>query len=456
MSYHHSKTRKFAIQQGNYSTGRRIRGVLPWALLGVFLLFQRAFPAIDTVYMEGVVNIVDVIPVGITPFEGETQIAAKTGEGPSKILERDLFMGMRFHTIYQEKLDTKALQKERAFYFIHGKTQNLPDGRIAVECRLSTVKTLDLVLGQTYTVKKSAYRKALHDFADRVLHQLWGEQGSAQTYLTFVSKRKGKKQIMVSDYDGYNAWQVTTHNSINTMPVWHPNAKELFFVSFRSGTSHVYRRNLFTGALTPVFKAKGQAFSPAASPDGTQLLFTVAGGGSSDIYKGNLKTGKAERMTFHWAVETSPGWAPNGKEILFSSDRSGGPQIYVMDQYGADMRRITYMGRYNEGASWSPLGDRIAYVGMEGNEMNIYTCALDGTDVIQLTSGAGNNEHPVWSPDGRMIAFSSTRSGSSQIYIMRADGSGVMQVTKGGSNSLPSWSGFVKKQQAKQTDTQQN
>jgi TolB protein len=407
------------------------------------LLCSLANAAVDTIYLEGIVSANDAIPIGIVAFEGD---ASALDEPPMTVLDRDLYMSGRFRTVKQSALDAKKLSKEGASYFIAGSIQKNAQNNYSIECRLQATHSLDLIAGQTYTVSAAGVRKALHDFADMVTWQLFGEQAANLTYLTFVSKRRGYKQIMVSDYDGFNVWQVTVDSAINTMPTWEPGAQSLVYVSFRNGRAQLFQRNLYTGKSKLLFSHLSQSFAPAVSPQGDEVLFTVAGNGSSNIHKGSIATGKTEQLTFHWSVQTSPDWSPNGREIIFTGDRSGGPQIHVMDKYGADTRRITYLGRYNESPAWSPQGDRIAYVSMDGNQMNIYTCDINGGNVTQLTAQAGNNESPSWSPDGRMIAFSSTRSGSSQIYIMRADGAGVTQISRGGSNSLPNWSGFTKRQ----------
>lgn len=417
------------------------------AVILILGLSLSANAAIDTVYLEGVASNLNAIPIGLTEFDADAAIIKSFKEKPIKTFERDLSISGRFAPIISEKLDIEEFTKEGASYFLHGKIDKLGDGRLLIECRLTVTQSGKLVIGQTYTVKKAGVRKAFHNFSDLITEMLWGDQGSASTHLTYVSKINNHKQIIVSDYDGFNPWQLTKGSAINTMPVWHPNNKSVYFISFRGSTSGIYHRNLYTGKTKHLFGSLGQAFAPSISPTGESIVFTVAKGGSSDVYKGAINGSKTERLTYHWAVETSASWSPNGTEILYSSDRSGAPQIYVMDSDGNDQRRITYMGRYNESAVWSPKGDRIAYVSMDAEGFNIYTCGLDGTDVTQLTSNSGNNENPTWSPDGAMIAFSSNRSGRPQIYIMRADGSGVTQITTRGSNTLPNWSGFNNKEQ---------
>lgn len=398
------------------------------------------FAAVDTVYMSIEVSGVRAIPVGVTDFAKTPDDWSGLEEQPAAILQRDFSLTGRVEPVYSAQYNRMTFFKARAAYYVGGSLSRQSDGLVKVECRLHAVQTQDMVLGESYQVPPSQIRQALHQCADKMVWQVTGSAGVASSRLAYVGKVNGHKQVFVSDYDGYNRFQVTRDTGTNIMPAWGHDPDKLYFVSFRSGTSQVYERALSSADTRVLFPGFSQTFAPAASPVSDEILFTVAVNGGSDLWKGHTKTQRTERLTFQRAAETSPSWSPNGKEILYSADRGGSPQIYVMDRDGSDSRRITYLGRYNESADWSPTGDRIAYTSMDQGRFNIYTCALDGSDVVQLTSDAGNNEHPSWSPDGSMIAFSSDRTGTPQIYIMRRDGSGLTRITNGGEFTWPSWS----------------
>jgi TolB protein len=405
-----------------------------------------AMAGVDTVYMEISASGARLIPVGVIPFEKSEGNWSMLDEEPSQILSRDFLLSGRLDAINQNSYSRLAFFKARAAYYLSGKLNRTSDGKVEVVCKLNATQSQEMVIGETYRIAPNQVRQAIHDFADKVIYQITGSVGVASTRIAYVAKIEGNKQIKVSDYDGYNPVQVTSHASINFMPAWGQDPDKLYFVSFRNGTSQIFERTMSNGDVRLLFPNLGQTFSPAGSPVSNEILFTVASNGGSDLYRGIPATGKYERMTFQRAAETSPAFSPNGKEILYSADRGGSPQIYVMDRDGSDSRRITFMGRYNESPSWSPQGDRIAYASMDNGLFNIYTCDLDGSDVLQLTSNAGNNEHPSWSPDGTLIAFSSTRSGSSQIYVMRKDGTGVTRITSGGENSWQTWAPKLNKE----------
>jgi len=410
-------------------------------VLLAFCIVLPVHAAIDTITVDLAVSTLKTMPVGVVPFTQAQGDWGRLDEPPHKTVERDLRLSGRFDPVAATQYDLLKFSKEQAKFYITGTLAKAGPGQAKIECKLLATSSKELVLGSSYTVPVENVRMAIHQFMDKVVYQLWAVRGIASTRMAWVTRIEGKKQIVMADYDGFNRKQVTSHNSINTMPAWSSDNSRIHFVSFRGGKPQLHEKDLATGTVRVLFPGLEQTFSPAVNPISDELLFAVTGDGGTDIWMGSSSSGKASRISFHRSSETSPSWSPYGTEILFSSDRGGGPQIYAMMRDGSDMRRITFMGKYNESAVWSPEGDRIAYCSMDGNNLNIYTCAIDGSDIVQLTN-SGNNEHPTWSPDGMLLAFSSNREGSSQIYIMRKDGTGVTRITTGGENSSPVWSHY--------------
>lgn len=405
-----------------------------------FWLPVNALAAADTIAVDVNVAVFQTMPLGILPFEEEGSVKW-VDESPHQIVTRDAKLSGRFEVVESDKFDMVLFGRNQVNHYVVGRVMPASDGKIRVECFLHAVQTMDMLLGEAYTISPLELRRAMHDFFDKVVNRLWGDRGVASTKLAYVSKVNGVKQVFVSDYDGFQKAQLTRDTSISMMPVWMKDNKGIIYVNFRSHRPRLYQKT-FGGSERSLFTQFDQTFSPAVNPKTGELLFSVMSDEGTFLYKGDPATGNARRFNQLKADQTSPAWSPHATDVLFSTNRGGGPQIYAMGKDGSDMRRVTFNGNYNERASWSPEGDRIVYTSMDNGKMNIYTCALDGSDVVQLTANAGNNQHPSWSPDGKVIAFSSDRSGSYQIYIMRKDGSNVMQITHGGENTSPTWSWF--------------
>lgn len=412
-------------------------------LFGIILLtaFSGAFAVIDTISVDVGISVENTMPIGLVPFEQTEKFEALSAR-PEEVIKRDFELSGRFSVVESPKFKMVTFVRAGAKFYVTGKLEDVPGPNVKLSCFLYATQTKDLLLGESYTVLQKDLRRALHDFVDKVVKQLWGEYGVASTQIAWVSKIDGKKQIVVADYDGYNRRQLTHDTTINTMPAWTKDNEAIVYVSFRNGKAQLFERDLYSSREHRLFPDKSQTFSPAVNPKTGELLFASIHGNRTTLYLGDPKTGESRKLLFGRASQVSPSWSPFGSEILYTSDRGGQPQIYVMGKDASDVRRVTFMGNYNERASWSPTGDRIVYTSMDNGKMNIYTCAIDGSDIVQLTSNAGNNEHPTWSPDGMLIAFSSDRSGSHQIYMMRKDGSGVARITNSGDNTSPAWSWY--------------
>ena len=403
-----------------------------------------SFASIDTIDVNVGISVFKTMPIGVVPFVEDGNNFASLQEKTHDVIERDFNLSGRFTAVPSSKFDLVKFSRERAKFYVTGRLDKVAEGRVKLSCYLYASQTKDLVFGESYVVAMKDVRRTVHHFVDKVIKQLWGEQGVASTQLAWVSKMDNVKQVVIADYDGFNRRQLTYDTSISMMPVWSLGNADIIFVSFRNGKSQLFQKSLSTGKEKRLFPQHAQTFSPAVNPVTGEILYAGIVDGKSDLYLGDPNTNKIQKISYSKSSQVSPAWSPYASEILFSSDRGGSPQIYVMGKDGSDVRRVTFMGRYNERASWSPEGDRIVYTSMDGGKMNVYTCAIDGSDITQLTSNAGNNEHPTWSPDGMLIAFSSDRTGSHQIYIMRKDGSNVTRITNGGDNTSPTWSWYGK------------
>ncbi|MGL1935724.1 MAG: hypothetical protein OCD01_11920 [Fibrobacterales bacterium] len=382
--------------------------------------------------------------IAFLPFKNESDLKIPTEYLPQNIVASDLELSSRFKTIHSQEIDTAYWYVENVVAYVTGIYSQNSEGKLVIECRLNEMGTDALMYGNLYTLDQKKIRKTMHHFSDYVIKSFYKKLGVASTKLAYVHKSKGKKEIHVSDYDGYNKKRVIADGSIVTMPEWDVNNTALYYVSFKNYHGRVYKRNIYTGITQAVIPNVEQSFVPRESADGKFLLFTKAHRGNSDVYKMDLTSGKKTQLTKHWAIETSADWSPDGAQVVFSSDRGGMPQLYLMNSEGAKFERLTYEGKFNDSPRWSPNGKQIVFCGRkDSGRFNIFVMSMESKEIRQLTFDEGNNESPVWSPDGRLIAFSSTRTGKAQIFIMAADGTGLKQLTTQGSNTSPSWSHYT-------------
>ena len=322
-----------------------------------------------------------------------------------------------------------------ADYLVAGQYQS-SGGKIKFAVRLFNVKEERAILGRSYEATPGKVREAAHRFADLVMKQITGKEGFFTSKIAYVQGARTKRNLFISDYDGFNIRQLTRHSSLIMSPHCSSSGDKIVFNSDKVWDQDLYVITLGSGVkerrLTKAFKLEQSA---AWSPSGSQIAFSANG----DIFVANANGKGARNLTRSASIDVSPTWSPDGGQIAFVSDRSGSPQIYVMTASGNGVRKIT-SGGYSTDPDWSPSREvnRIAFVKVEGGA-NIYAINPDGSAQEKLTSASGRNENPAWSPDGHYLAFSSSRSGGKDLYIMYLNGQNQRRLGKSGGKSFPTW-----------------
>ena len=313
---------------------------------------------------------------------------------------------------------------------VEGLMEALDGGGYRFTGEVFDLGTAESVFRRSYPFASDA-RVTMHRFVDDVLQALTGERGICETKIAFVRPNGRVKEIWVSDYDGFNARQLTHDRSLALSPAWAPWGTEVAFTTFKRGNPDIYLFDMKRGASYPFSTRPGPNIAPSYSPDGKWVACALYRDGNSEIYLVSRDAQTLRRMTRNQRIDSSPSFSPSGRELVFSSDRSGSPQIYVMDAEGANQRLLTLEGKYNDSPRWSPKGDKIVYAARHDGIFDIVVMDATGQNPVQVTSSSGHNENPQWSADGRKIVFSSTRTGRRQIYMMNLDGSDVVALTDG-------------------------
>ena len=326
------------------------------------------------------------------------------------------------------------------------KVRVLGSDPVSAEFRLFNVVLGKEELLKRYTARAEDARSLAHRFADDLVTFYTREPGAFRTKLAFVRKVKGTKQVFVGDWDGHNARQLT-HKSMNLLPSWLSNGREIAFTGYQSGTPSLYRMRVDGTGQQLVFRRHSTLVTGACfSPDGKKVAFSMSQeDGNSHLWIADASGENARQLTSGFGINSSPSFSPDGKQIAYVSNRSGNPQIYVIATEGGEPRRLTFQGNYNQTPEWSPRGDLIVFTARdERAAFDIFTVEPASGKITRLTQDTGNNEEPSWSPNGRLIAFTSTRTGKSQLYVMSADGSAQRQVTQGKEPVYtPSWGPFL-------------
>lgn len=329
----------------------------------------------------------------------------------------------------------------------------------AVEARTFSVDGSSSIMSKRYAgrvepANANSFRAFAHQAADDIL-SLASIQGVTRTRLVFVSDRdytdRRRKELYISDYDGFNVRQVTVNRALSILPGWTPEGRGIVYTSYRNGDPQVFLSWIFEGRSVPNVtgeKAGTQAFAAVVSPDGKKIAYSGNRGGNFDIWVSNIDGSNPRNLTGTPAQDTAPCWSPSGLEIAFTSGRSGSAQLWVMDSEGLNLRRLSSVGNYNDACAWNPSREfaEIAYSSrLEDGGFEIAVMDLATRQVRQLTTGRGSCEYPSWAPNGRHLVFSCNRSGTWQLAQTDRMGSKMRTIAVGPGNSVQAdWSQAVR------------
>ncbi|MGC8743743.1 MAG: hypothetical protein ACP5T0_07690 [Verrucomicrobiia bacterium] len=348
------------------------------------------------------------IPISLSGFSGE--VAAT--------LKFDL-----------EVMGCKIVGPEAASYTLEGSNAGNVQGRLFIS------KTKNQLLGKAYS--GGTLRSQAHALADDVIFALTGVKGIAQTKIAFKVDFGSTSEIFISDFDGYNAIQVTKDNSIVAAPCWIPGSMALVYNSYKSGFPDIYSHELNTGVRKVIARYSGSNISPAVSPDGKRVAMILSKGGSPNLYVANIDGSGLQRLTSTREGESSPCWSPDGKTICFASRAGGAAALYTIPSTGGQMKRLQTIGAINATEpDWSPDGTMIAFTAQMGG-FQICIVPATGGEAKILTSGAD----PSWAPNSRTIIFTrNTARGARGLSLLDVHTKKVKDCYRvTGSCSQPSW-----------------
>lgn len=317
-----------------------------------------------------------------------------------------------------------------------GKTLN-------IDMEVYDALTGKLLMKKAYQGSRDDPRPLAHRFCADLVALFTGKPSIFGSKIAFVSKKAGKKDVYMADFDGYGATRVTsTQGEILLSPALSPDGRKLAYLTYTRGMPALHIKELSSGKIVAVTR-KGVKIDPSWRSGSSELATTFSFEGNQELYLMRSDGSITRRLTRHGKIDLSASFSPDGRKMAFVSDRHGKPQIFIKNLNSGSVRRLTFEGDYNTQPEWSPVGDKIVYTTMQKNgEINIFTINADGTGLKQLTYRTRHNEAPSWSPDGTMIVFSSDRSGAKKLYVMNSDGRNQRSLNLVGEQMQPCWSSF--------------
>ena len=375
---------------------------------------------------------------------------ARVGRLIQDILRNDMLLSRYFNIIeggplYTGNPDELADWENRGANVLVCGSVKFQGRKLSLTAQLLDIGSRQVIWEKTLQADSDEYRLLAHRLNDEIVVRFTGERGIATTTIAFVYVAQGAKNIYLVDYDGYNQRPLTDDRTINTLPSWSPDGKEIVYTTYRYANPDLYAYLIDTGKRRAVSRRQGLNTAASYAPDGSVIALTLSRQNNSDIYLITPQGNEIKRLTRNRSIETSPSFAPNGKEVVYISDFPGYPQLYIMGIDGGKQRRLLAEKGFCDSPAWSPRGDKIVFtMRQEGYGYDLFLYDLASNKTIRLTQEKGNEENPTFSPDGRFVVFSSEQAGKSALYSLAIDGSGMRKVTDlPGGCVAPAWSPFL-------------
>ncbi len=283
----------------------------------------------------------------------------------------------------------------------------------------------------------ASLRRQVHAFADDFVEKL-GRKGIAQTKIAFKGQSGSNGEIFVSDFDGFNAKEVTHDNTIVASPCWVPGRLALYYTSYKLGHPDIFSQDLGTGARNVFARYGGSNISPAASPDGSHVAMILSKDGWTDLYVCGADGSGLKRLTKSPQDESSPCWSPDGQWICYASKDGERRSLSKISPAGGPPKRISIALAANPTEpDWSPDGKWIAFT-VQYRDFAVCIVPAAGGEAITLAAG----EDPSWGPNSRTLAFARRQGGHYVLSLLDVFTKQVKDVTRisgSTSQSQPSW-----------------
>ena len=238
---------------------------------------------------------------------------------------------------------------------------------------------------------------------------------------------------------GQRPTQLTNDTSVEWVPSWSPDGREIFFSSDREspGLPDMYAIDLATRAVRRVSRTPdSRMLLPVLSPNGRSFAYIEASNQSLRVHETDSEEARVVAQQVG-NVGAKPSWSPDGRKIAVadfqrsnSRYREGRNLIRIVD-VASGQATLVEPGTFPDGLSerleagptWSPDGRWLAYV--MNATLHVLPVTPEGVPTgpsRQVTGGSA--EMPTWSSDSRTILYLS----DGRLRTVGVDGSGGREI----------------------------
>ena len=239
--------------------------------------------------------------------------------------------------------------------------------------------------------------------------------------LVYQSNRTGNWDIFLYDLEKDTTIQLTCSRQNEQHPKWHPNRNLIVFDAERDSSQYLYKINLETREVSPLFERKVICKQVSISSDGRMIYFL----GYDEQHK------NWELFSYHFIYDNLNQLTNVKENGLFTDLSTDGKsvcynyrsQIYpfnrlqIFNWYGNEKEQFDAFNISQ--AVWHPGGLKIYFISDKDNlEGELYSFWKDGSHLMRLTDDDFKMCDVSVSPDGTNIASSVLMSGNYEIMII--------------------------------------
>ena len=221
--------------------------------------------------------------------------------------------------------------------------------------------------------------------------------------LAYTSYKDGNPDLWFLDLETGHSKVYSNEQGLNIAGGFSPDGTKILMTLSRGKSPNLFLREVAGSApperLTSHFGADS---TPTFSPDARQVAFISDRSGNPQIHILDIPTKKITRLTsLNWC--DAPAWSPTGEWIAFAgrAHNKDKMDIFLVDITGGQLRQLTHGEGSNEDPAWSPDGRFLAFSSTRGKRSQIWVMDADGAAPRLMADVPGASVTPHWSPVGR-------------------------------------------------------
>jgi TolB protein len=223
--------------------------------------------------------------------------------------------------------------------------------------------------------------------------------------LAYTSYKDGNPDLWFLDLETGRSRIFSSEQGLNIAGGFSPDGSKILMTLSKGKSPNLFLKEVAGGASGPAERLTshfGADSTPTFSPDARQVAFVSDRSGNPQIHVLDIPTKKITLLThLNWC--DAPAWSPTGEWIAFAgrAHNKDKMDIFLVDITGGQLRQLTHGEGSNEDPAWSPDGRFLTFSSTRNKRSQIWVMDSDGSAPRLMADVPGASVTPHWSPVGR-------------------------------------------------------